>query len=106
MSKSRRILHVDMDAFFAAVELKRHPDLRGKPMVVGGRDDPHSRGVVSNATYEARTFGIHSGIALRLAWRLCPGAGFLPVELRHLGQGVGTLQGHPASVHVASAPGR
>jgi DNA polymerase-4 len=80
MSKSRRILHVDMDAFFAAVELKRHPELRGKPMVVGGRGDPHSRGVVSTATYEARTFGIHSGMALRLAWRLCPEAVFLPVD--------------------------
>ena len=79
MSK-RRILHVDMDAFFAAVELKRHPELRGKPVVVGGRGDPQSRGVVSTATYEARAFGIHSGMALRMAWRLCPEAVFLPVD--------------------------
>lgn len=74
MNKRRRILHVDMDAFFAAVELKRHPELRGKPVVVGGRGDPQSRGVVSTATYEARAFGIHSGMVLRLAWRLCPEA--------------------------------
>jgi DNA polymerase-4 len=80
MNKRRRILHVDMDAFFAAVELKRHPELRGKPVVVGGRGDPQSRGVVSTATYEARAFGIHSGMALRLAWRLCPEAVFLPVD--------------------------
>jgi len=80
MSRPRRILHVDMDAFFAAVELKRHPELRGRPVVVGGRGDPQSRGVVSTATYEARAFGIHSGMALRLAWRLCPQAVFLPVD--------------------------
>jgi DNA polymerase-4 len=80
MKRVRRILHVDLDAFFAAVELKRHPDLRGKPVVVGGRGDPQSRGVVSTATYEARAFGIHSGMALRLAWRLCPEAVFLPVD--------------------------
>ncbi len=80
MKRPRRILHADMDAFFAAVELKRHPELRGKPVVVGGRGDPHSRGVVSTATYEAREFGIHSGMPLRLAWRLCPEAVFLPVD--------------------------
>jgi len=80
MSRPRRILHVDLDAFFAAVELKRHPELRGRPVVVGGRGDPHSRGVVSTATYEARAFGIRSGMALRLAWRLCPEAVFLPVD--------------------------
>ena len=77
---SRRILHVDMDAFFAAIELARHPELVGRPVVVGGRGDPHSRGVVSTATYEARAFGIRSGMALRLAWRLCPHAVFLPVD--------------------------
>ena len=77
---ARRILHVDMDAFFAAIELARHPELVGRPVVVGGRGDPHSRGVVSTATYEARAFGIHSGMALRLAWRLCPQAVFLPVD--------------------------
>jgi DNA polymerase-4 len=80
MKRARRILHVDMDAFFAAVELKRHPELRGKPVVVGGRGDPQSRGVVSTASYEARAFGIHSGMALRLAWRRCPDAVFLPVD--------------------------
>lgn len=77
---SRRILHVDMDAFFAAIELKRHPQFVGRPVVVGGRGDPQSRGVVSTATYEARAFGVRSGMALRLAWRLCPQAVFLPVD--------------------------
>lgn len=77
----RRILHVDLDAFFAAVELKRHPELHGKPVVVGGCGDPQSRCVVSTATYEARAFGIHSGMALRLAWRLCPEAVFLPLDI-------------------------
>lgn len=77
---SRVIMHVDMDAFFAAVELQRRPDLVGQPLVVGGRGDPNQRGVVSTATYEARVFGIHSGMPLRTAARLCPDAVFLPVD--------------------------
>ncbi len=77
---TRRILHADMDAFFAAVELKRHPEFKGKPMVIGGRGDPTQRGVVSTASYEARKFGIHSAMPLRTAYRLCPEAIFLPVN--------------------------
>jgi DNA polymerase-4 len=76
----RRILHVDMDAFFAAVEQKRHPELIGKPIVIGGDGDPTKRGVVSTASYEARKYAIHSAMPLRHAYRLCPEAVFLPVD--------------------------
>ena len=83
MSESRRIiLHVDMDAFFAAVELLRRPELRGKPIIVGGSGNPHSRGVVSTASYEARQFGVHSAMPLRVALRKCPEGVFLPVDMR------------------------
>lgn len=69
-----------MDAFFAAVEQKRHPELIGKPVVIGGSGDPTQRGVVSTASYEARKFGIHSALPLRTAYKLCPEAVFLPVD--------------------------
>jgi DNA polymerase IV len=78
--RQRRILHLDMDAFFAAVELLRRPDLRGKPVIIGGRGDPTRRGVVATATYEARQFGVHSGMPFRTARRLCPDAVYLPTD--------------------------
>ncbi len=71
----RKIIHVDMDAFFAAVEQRDHPEYRGKPVIVGGT--PEGRGVVSTASYEARPFGVHSAMPAAQAKRLCPEGIFL-----------------------------
>jgi DNA polymerase IV len=74
------LAHLDLDAFFAAVELHRHPELRGRPLVVGG--DPHSRGVVATASYEARKYGIRSAMSCSEALRRCPDAVFVRPDHR------------------------
>ena len=74
------VLHVDLDQFLAAVEVLRHPELAGKPLIVGGRGDPTERAVVSTASYEAREFGVRSGMPLKTAVRKCPDAVLLPVD--------------------------
>ncbi len=71
MSKDRlTILHIDMDAFFAAIEQQANPELQGKPVIVAG--DPDGRGVVATASYEARMFGVRSAMPLKEARRRCP----------------------------------
>ena len=94
---TRWVLHVDLDQFIAAVEVLRHPELRGRPVVVGGDGDPAKRGVVSTASYEARAFGVHSGLALRTARRRCPDAVFLPVD-------AGAYEAASAEVMADAAP--
>jgi DNA polymerase-4 len=74
------VLHVDLDQFLAAVEILRHPELAGVPLIVGGRGDPTERAVVSTASYEAREFGVRSGMPLKVAVRRCPEAVLLPVD--------------------------
>ncbi len=75
------ILHVDLDQFLASVELRRHPELAGLPVIVGGNGDPtEPRKVVTCASYEAREFGVHAGMPLRTAARRCPDATFLPSD--------------------------
>jgi DNA polymerase IV len=84
MAATRRVVHIDMDAFYAAVEQRDHPEYRGRPVIVGA--DPkggQGRGVVSTASYEARPFGVHSAMPISQAYRLCPQAIFLPVRMAY-----------------------
>ena len=80
MSETPWVLHVDLDQFIAAVEMLRRPELVGLPVIVGGRGDPTERAVVSTASYEARRYGVGSGMPLRLAARKVPDAVILPVD--------------------------
>ncbi len=80
MSETPWVLHVDLDQFIAAVEMLRRPELVGRPVIVGGRGDPTGRAVVSTASYEARRYGVGSGMPLRLAARKVPDAVILPVD--------------------------
>jgi DNA polymerase-4 len=75
----RKIIHVDMDAFYAAIEMRDNPKLKNRPIAVGG--SPRSRGVISTANYEARRFGVRSALPSAMAMRLCPGLTILPPDI-------------------------
>lgn len=96
------VLHVDLDQFIAAVELLRRPELVGLPVIVGGRGDPTERAVVSTASYEARAFGVGSGMPLKIAARKIPDAVFLPVDAPAYTAAsedvMATLREHPGAV--------
>jgi DNA polymerase IV len=76
----RRILHIDMDAFFAQIEQRDNPFLKGKPVVIGG--PPGSRGVASTCSYEARKFGVHSAMPIQQVQKICPHAVYMPINGR------------------------
>jgi DNA polymerase-4 len=89
MSSTRKILHLDLDAFFCAVEEQRDPTLRGKPFAVGGR--PEERGVVASCSYPARAFGVHSALPMSQALRLCPDLLIVPANHRAYGRRSGEV---------------
>ena len=98
------VLHVDLDQFIAAVEILRNPELKGKPVVVGGDGDPTKRSVVATASYEARAFGVRSGMPMRTAAARCPDAIFLPSDAPAYeevsARVMDTLREHPVVVEV------
>lgn len=102
---ARYVLHMDLDQFIAAVEMLRRPEIRDRPVVVGGDGDPTKRGVVSTANYEARRFGISSAMPLRTAYKRAPEAVFLPVDadayLEASRRVMDTLRTFPSVVEVA-----
>lgn len=89
---TRRIMHVDLDAFFVSVEQVLNPELKGKPVVVGGR--PDRRGVVASASYQARAFGLHAGMPLTTASRLCPQATFYRRQLSKISRCLPEIYGY------------
>src|SRR3989441_10354956 len=102
---TRAILHCDLDAFYASVEQRDHPEYRGKPVIVGG-DGPNERGGVMAASYEARAFGVRSAMPLAIARLLCPDGIYVPGNidpyLHASHAGMANLEGHTPPVEPIS----
>ena len=102
---TRWIMHVDMDAFYASIEQRDNPALKGLPVIVGGLMD---RGVVATASYEARRYGIHSAMSMKVARRRCPNGVFLPVRMaayRRVSHQIRLILSHYSPLHRALGPG-
>ena len=81
---TRKIIHIDMDAFYASIEERDRPELRGKPLVIARHPkETNGRGVVTTANYEARQYGIHSAMSAQKAYELCPHANFVKGDLNY-----------------------
>ncbi len=102
---TRAILHCDLDAFYASVEQRDHPEFRGKPVIVGG-DGPNERGVVMAASYEARAFGVRSAMPLALAGRLCPDGIYVPGNFDRYVEASDAVMAILRSKHRSSSPSR
>ena len=87
LNPDRTIVHMDLDSFFVSVECLKNPDLKGKPLIIGGESD---RGVVASCSYDARKFGVHSAMPSKLARKLCPHAIWIRGDMEDYSK-------HPAS---------
>ena len=104
---SRTILHVDMDAFYAAVEQRDHPEYKGKPVIVGSDPkDGKGRGIVATCSYEARKFRVHSAQPISQAWKLCPQGIYVRPDMEKYARVSGHIMAHPDGFYRHAGAGQ